>query len=45
MIFKEVTGMDVMRWISKRFQGDKTIITAANKLNCYNFTSLHGTYP
>ncbi len=44
MIFKEVTGMDVMRWISKRFQGDKTIITASNKLNCYKLHTCNESY-
>ena len=35
MIIKNVSGLDVLRWISKKWQGNKTIATASNKLNCY----------
>ena len=44
LIIKNVSGMDVLRWISKRFQGDKTIITASNKLNCYRLHTCNETY-
>ena len=44
MIYKNVSGMDVLRWIAKRFQGDKTIITASNKLNCYKLHTCNENY-
>tara|TARA_B100000029_G_scaffold303448_1_gene296233 strand:- start:408 stop:1040 length:633 start_codon:yes stop_codon:yes gene_type:complete len=44
MIFKEIPGVDVLKWISKRFQGDKTIITASNKLNCYKLHTCNESY-
>ena len=44
LIIKNVSGMDVLRWISKRFQGDKTIITASNKLNCYKLHTCNENY-
>ena len=44
MIIKNVSGLDVLRWISKKWQGDKTITTASNKLNCYKLHTCNETY-
>ena len=44
MIIKNVSGLDVLRWISKKWQGNKTIATASNKLNCYKLHTCNENY-
>ena len=44
MIIKNVSGLDVLRWISKKWQGNKTIATASNKLNCYKLHTCNESY-
>ena len=44
MIIKNVSGLDVLRWISKKWQGNKTIATASNKLNCYRLHTCNENY-
>jgi hypothetical protein len=44
MIFKIIDQVSALRWIAKTFQGDKTIITAANKVNCYKLHTINENY-
>ena len=44
MIIKNVSGLDVLRWISKKWQGNKTIATASNKLNVYKLHTCNENY-